>query len=35
MKALKTIKEFIDKEAGYDISIRLRNTEAVNFRTLY
>ena len=35
MKALKTIKQFIDQEAGYDISIRLRNTEAVNFRTLY
>ena len=35
MKELKTIKQFIDKEAGYDISIRLRNAEAVNFRTLY
>ena len=35
MKTLKTIKQFIDKEAGYDISIKLRNAEAVNFRTLY
>jgi hypothetical protein len=35
MKKLIRIKEYLDKKAGYDISVRSRNSENVNYRTLY
>jgi len=32
---LQRIKDYVDKCAGYDISIKLRDAEIVKFRTLY
>jgi len=34
-KELKRIKNFVEKYSEYDISAKLRDTEAVRFRTLY
>jgi len=35
MEKLIKIKEYLDKKSGYDISVRNREAEMVNYRTLY
>lgn len=35
MDELIRIKEYLDKKSGYDISVRNREAEMVNYRTLY